>query len=296
MERGERRFTSTTASRGAGSSFAVEAASRCHPRRAERGKGIHGAEHAGGSPSRSCGPPGMTAVSPSTVLALSPVMAGPVLAIPIGQGAALFAIGITALDTLSRHGRACPGHPDDVRRCACRIGIPGTGPGMTAEGSRRVCNVLTLFLTLCFICAIPLLIPARRGARSRGVARVGRGAVLQQASQACWREALGSPVLVQVRLKVPRARRRPALPIHHPHRAGLPVAPPSITPQARSHKLRAYGCWLFDVRRIGTAPITTFTSWPGLSRPSRSDERGASIHRDHRDKPGDDVGECHGRT
>src|SRR5215218_6243395 len=76
-----------------------------------------------------------------------------------------------------------------------------------------MCNVPTLFLTLCFIWAIPLFIPARRGARSRGVARVGRGAVLQQASQACWREALGSLVLVQVRLKVPRARRRPALPI-----------------------------------------------------------------------------------
>jgi hypothetical protein len=40
--------------------------------------------------------------------------------------------------------------------------------------------------------------PARRGARSRGVADVGRGAVLQQASHAGWREALGSPGLVQV--------------------------------------------------------------------------------------------------
>jgi hypothetical protein len=63
---------------------------------------------------------------------------------------------------------------------------------------------------------------------------VGRGAVLQQASQVCWQEALGSPVLVQVRLKEPRARCRPALPIHHPHRAGLPVAPPSIIHTARS--------------------------------------------------------------
>src|SRR5215218_506459 len=85
---------------------------------------------------------------------------------------------------------------------------------MTAKGSGRADgNVLTLFLTLCFIWAIRFFIPARRGARSRGVARVGRGAVLQQASQVCWQEALGSPVLVQVRLKVPRARRRPALPI-----------------------------------------------------------------------------------
>jgi hypothetical protein len=74
-------------------------------------------------------------------------------------------------------------------------------------------NVITSFLTLCIIWTRPLCIPAGRGAHSRGVADVGRGAVLQQASQACWREALGSPVLVQVRLKVPRARRRPALPI-----------------------------------------------------------------------------------
>jgi hypothetical protein len=156
-------------------------------------------------------------------------------AIPIAWSAELLFIGITALDTLSRHHRACPGHPGPVRYCAFPIGIPGTSPGMTAEGSGRAKgNVLTLFLTLCFICAIPLLIPARRGARSRGVARVGRGAVLQQASQACWQEALGSPVLVQVRLKVPRARRRPALPFHHPHRAGLPIAPPSINHPARS--------------------------------------------------------------
>ena len=31
-------------------------------------------------------------------------------------------------------------------------------------------------------------------------------------------------------------------------------------------------------------------SWPGSSRPSRSEERGAPQHRDHRDKPGDDTG------
>ena len=103
-------------------------------------------------------------------------------------------IGITARDTLCRHGRAGPGHPDAVRRSALRIGITGTSPVMT----ERVCSVPTLFLTLCIIWARPVRIPARRGARSRGVADVGRGAVLQQASHAGWREALGSPVLVQV--------------------------------------------------------------------------------------------------
>jgi hypothetical protein len=65
-------------------------------------------------------------------------------------------------------------------------------------GNVLIRNVITSFLTLCIIWTRPLCIPAGRGAHSRGVADVGRGAVLQQASQACWREALGSPVLVQV--------------------------------------------------------------------------------------------------
>ena len=34
------------------------------------------------------------------------------------------------------------------------------------------------------------------------------------------------------------------------------------------------------------------TSWPGQARPSRSDKRRAPHHRDHRDKPGDDVEEA----
>jgi hypothetical protein len=46
-----------------------------------------------------------------------------------------------------------------------------------------------------------------------------------------------------------------------------------------------------------SAPVITHTtSWPALCRLSRSGERGASIHRDHRDKPGDDGGGCEGRT
>jgi hypothetical protein len=44
----------------------------------------------------------------------------------------LHPIGIAALlDTLPRHGRSCPGHPDPVRCCALRIGITGTSPVMT---------------------------------------------------------------------------------------------------------------------------------------------------------------------
>mgnify|MGYP006148265045 CR=1 FL=1 len=47
------------------------------------------------------------------------------------------------------------------------------------------CYVPILFLTVALSSAISLCILCRRGARSRGVARVGRGAVLPQASQAC---------------------------------------------------------------------------------------------------------------
>ncbi|MFL5131176.1 MAG: hypothetical protein ACJ8DD_13665 [Microvirga sp.] len=68
---------------------------------------------------------------PSRTAALL-VMAGLVPVDPSRKSAALFAIEITALlDTLPRHGRACPGHPDAVRRSALRIGITGTRPVMT---------------------------------------------------------------------------------------------------------------------------------------------------------------------
>ena len=40
-------------------------------------------------------------------------------------------IGITAGDTHSRHGRACPGHPDAVKRHAFPTEITGTRPVMT---------------------------------------------------------------------------------------------------------------------------------------------------------------------
>jgi hypothetical protein len=45
-------------------------------------------------------------------------------------------IGITARDTLCRHGRACTGHPDAVRRSASGIGITGTSPVMTLGSAR----------------------------------------------------------------------------------------------------------------------------------------------------------------
>ena len=58
--------------------------------------------------------------------------------------------------------------------------------------------VLTLFLTAVLAWAISLPIPARRGARSRGVARTGRRAVPPQASQACDR---GWPILALLQVR-----------------------------------------------------------------------------------------------
>jgi hypothetical protein len=110
-------------------------------------------------------------------------------------------------------------------------------------------NVLTLFLTRRFTRAISL----RRSASERGaLARrrsVGAGTVPWQGSHPRRRVALGSPVLAQVRRNKPCARRRPALPFHPSHRAGLPLAPPSINLRLRAPKLWAYRCWLFDRRR-----------------------------------------------
>jgi hypothetical protein len=71
---------------------------------------------------------------------------------------------------------------------------------------------------------------------------VGRGAVLQQASHAGWREALGSPVLVQVETpNSPACEASWLFPFHHTHRAGLPIAPPTI-------KLTAQGSQALGLR------------------------------------------------
>ena len=63
-------------------------------------------------------------------------------------------------------------------------------------------NVLALFLTVAATLAISLRIPARRGARSRGVADAGRGTVL------CWaRRTLGDRrPCVRLRLRSPPKR------------------------------------------------------------------------------------------
>jgi hypothetical protein len=97
------------------------------------------------------------------------------------------------------------------------------------------------------------------------------------------------------RLKVPRARRRPALPIPIHIEPGCPARHPRSTPRLRASKPWAYRCWLFETARCRQSVIPT-PSWPALCRPSRPDERRASIHRDHRHKPGDDGGGCSRRV
>jgi hypothetical protein len=103
--------------------------------------------------------------------------------------------------------------------------------------------VLTLFLTLCIIWARPVLIPARRG-RAREASQMWGG----ERSCSRPRTPVGGRPLAALcwskskRLTVPRAKRRPALPFHHTHRAGLPSHPRStfrLAAQAAGHKVLA---------------------------------------------------------
>jgi hypothetical protein len=147
-----------------------------------------------------------------------------------------FSMGITALDTLSRHGRPCAGHPDPVKRYASTNRDHRDEPGDDGKSGAR-CNVLTLFLTLCFIWARPLLIPARRG-RAREASQEWGG----ERSCSRPRTPVGGRPLAALgwskskRLKVPRARRRPALPFHHTHRPGCPSRHPRSISWLRAPK------------------------------------------------------------
>jgi hypothetical protein len=135
------------------------------------------------------------------------------------------------------------------------------------------CNVLPLFLTLCIIWARPVLIPARRGPRSRGVADVGRGAVLQQASHAGWREALGSPVLVQVETPNSPACEEASWLFPFPYPSSRAAQPPSINlpPRSASCGPQGAGSVTHTSSTHARHHIPT-TSWPGLFRASRSCE------------------------
>src|SRR5689334_19382070 len=123
---------------------------------------------------------------------------------------------------------------------------------MTANlrGGER--NVLTLFLTICPTLAISLPIPARRGARSRGVADAGRGTVLRQVSQACWWEALRRPVW---RRSPPKrtVRERPVGSLSQ-HRSSRPAsrALPRLLPSARHPAPRPIplACSLTDTHHL----------------------------------------------
>ena len=121
-------------------------------------------------------------------------------------------------------------------------------PPSPAEGERgNSCHVLTLFLTGAVTLAITSPILVLGGARSRGVADAGRGAVPPQASHACGR---GRSILAWLQVHLKRTARDEQSGSHThtiPHRAGLQHTPPSITGKARSSQLRAPRCWIFDI-------------------------------------------------
>ncbi|MBB3020133.1 hypothetical protein FHR70_003214 [Microvirga lupini] len=81
--------------------------------------------------------------------------------------------------------------------CLLRDGRLGNLLRMRAAGV-RLRLVLILFLTLVLSWAISWFILVHRGARSRGVADAGRGAVPPQVSHACDR---GWPILAQIQVR-----------------------------------------------------------------------------------------------
>ena len=62
--------------------------------------------------------------------------------------------------------------------------------------------------------------------------------------------------------------------LHNRHRAGLPVAPPSITHQARSATLRAPRCWIFDTPTNSVIPDAAGD--PGSRKPDQRCHPGAA--------------------
>ena len=152
--------------------------------------------------------------------------------------------------------------------------------------------------------AISLPIPARRGARSRGVARVGRGAVPPQASHAGvrGRPTLGGKARL-VRLKKPCVMSDPALTFHHRHRAGLPLAPTLDLLTGSQRTLRAPRCWLFDEERLNTRtchPLDrhgrTWSGHPRLQETPRCKDVDPRDDRRIKSGDGDDAGACRRST
>jgi hypothetical protein len=202
--------------------------------------------------------------------------------------------GSRASSPTSWPGLTRPPRPGEVLCFADRDHRHETGDD-GKSGAR--CNVLTLFLTLCIIRARPCS-SRPDGGRAREASQEWGG----ERSCSRPRTPVGGRPLAALcwskskRLKVPRARRRPALPIppstssraarrttlDHPHGSGLPSPGPTgagsvthiIHPQTSSHP-----------PRHGRA----CPGHPG------TEKRCASPNRDHRHKPGDDGGECQGR-
>jgi len=144
---------------------------------------------------------------------------------------------LCALSSPSRHGRACPGHPRLRSRRVSKTWIPACA-GMTVEGARSGGgwrgDVLSLFLTSASTLAISLHIPARRGARSRGVAVTGRGTVLRQVSHTCRWEAARCKTRCPPQRTV---REEPSGSSHRHTRAGRLLAPSlDLTPSRHSRR------------------------------------------------------------
>ena len=140
-----------------------------------------------------------------------------------------------------------------LRTAAAEDGDPRDKPGDDAQ-----CYVRTLFLTSASTLAISLRIPARRGARSRGVAVTGRGTVLRQVSHACLWEAARCKTRCPPQRTV---REEPSGSSHRHTRAGRLLAPSlDLTPSQRhTRREDARACSLtaeiFEPqRRLRTGP------------------------------------------
>jgi hypothetical protein len=164
-------------------------------------------------------------------------------------------------------------------------------PSLTERAGWRY--VLSLFLTFALTSAISVCRPASVEGRAREASQCGADTVLwcglasgidrrhrlwaggrnrfkapvEQTGPAwnCHRAGLTCPPKEAVREEAPRL-----FPFTTHHRAGLPFAPPSISAQARSTKLRAHRCWLFD-----TPPASSRTK--RSADPGSSDQSGSVI-------------------
>jgi hypothetical protein len=116
-----------------------------------------------------------------------------------------------------------------------------------------------LFLTAGVCSAIALCIPVRRGARSRGVAATGPGAVLQQPRTLAGRRPL-VPAGCQVSTPKRTACEAPSGSSTHTIASSRAATRATLDHrQGSQRKLRAPRCWICDIS----------TPWQGSSRPVR---------------------------